>query len=499
MKSYLNIFILILVFIQFSCKKQLNEGPISNVTSDNFYQSANDFNVALNGLYTKALKTYPDRQLNLSETRSDNLYAITDGTRGWEGINNFTTDLASNTYIQAAYNDNYAALSNINLFIEKMTSVGSNYITDNVTFNTMIGQAYFLRAFCYFDLVRWFGKVPLIDKTTTAEEALTIPRTSVSEIYDLIESDLNSAIDNLPASYSSTDIGRVTSLAAKSYLALVYMTKSSPTYDIEGPGLNSNEWQKASDLLGDVLNNTVGKSFISSPYSSIYSYDNENSQEDIFDVQYQSGGQGLGATYVVLLTPEQYFYSFGLPVQGSVYQRPVSNDFLSKFSVTDNRRIFSIVDSFYYQNQLLDYAFYKKYVNAAKYGTSRTDWSLNYIAMSYTNVMLLKAECNLQLGNTADAITIVNKVRTRAGISSVTSLTLAELFEERRREFCGEGWRWHDLVRTGDIVNIMNNWIAADDVSGMMNTFTKNFIIYPFPQSEINKAPDVYTQNPGYD
>ena len=85
--------------------------------------------------------------------------------------------------------------------------------------------------------------MPIVDHPLSAAEALTIPRSSkVSDVYDLIVSDLKFATDNLPETYSATEKGKVTKYAAKGILALVYMTRSGPTYGIEGPGLGLNEW-----------------------------------------------------------------------------------------------------------------------------------------------------------------------------------------------------------------------------------------------------------------
>jgi hypothetical protein len=496
------------VLLLASCSKDLNQNPISTTTTETFYATKQDFLQAQTSVYSIALRGttlpnsygYPDRQLNLSETRSDNLYAITDGTRLWEGINAFSTSLSTNDYVEEAYVNNYAAIGKANLFLEKLAS-NKVVIGDDALATRMAAEVRFIRAFCYFDLVRWFGKVPVVDKTTTAQEALAIPRSPVADVYKLILSDLAFAKDNLPPSYTAaTDKGRATSYAAKTLLALVYMTRSGPTYSIDGPGLGLNEWSTAAGLLNEVI---AGPYTFINTYSSIFSYTNENNSEVIFDVQYQSGGQSVGGSFVWTLTPDGYFQSLGLATQGSLYQRPVSNDFLSKFPVTDLRRQFSIKDGYSYQSQTYNYSFYKKFVDVSKYGSSRTDWPLNFIVWRITDVMLLKAECILHdatLGTQADVDAIVNKVRTRAGYTTpVAGTTLASLMEERREEFCGEGSRWHDLVRSGLVTTIMPAWIAADDVEHRILPFNKNYIIYPIPLREMNVKPGLYIQNLGYD
>src|SRR6187401_3496509 len=114
---------------------------------------------------------------------------------------------------------------------------------------------------------------------------------------------------------------------------------------------------------------------------------------------------------------------------------------------------------------------------------------------------MLKAECILHgaPGSQADVDAIVNQIRARAGLTPLTNVTLAQLFDERRREFAGEGSRWFDLQRSGNVITIMNAWIAVDDaVKHKMNQVNPNYLIYPVPQSQMDAAPGLYIQNPGY-
>jgi|GEM_PF-369869 len=499
-----------------SCAKDLDQLPLSSVTADNFFTTKNDFIQANNAMYSAALRGtngnsygYADRQLNLSETRSDNLYAITDGARDWEGINGLQTTISINGYVKEAYQANYKAIDKINLFLQKLEDGGRKIIGDDSLSKRFYADAKFLRAFCYFDLVRWFGKVPLVDKTVTAQQSATIPRSSVADVYTFIQNDLKSAMDSMPNVanvFTATEKGRVNKGAIKYLSALVSMTKSSPTYGIEGPGLAANEWAQAYTLLNELT--TAGSPYaFGASYPNIYSYTNENSSEVIFDVQYYSitsgTSQSQGAAFVWILTPDGYFQSLGLSAQGSNYQRPISNDFLSKFPVNDARRVFGVQTGYTYLSTTANYSFYKKYIDKSKYGSGgRNDWPINYIIGTYTDALLLKAECTLHGGGgtQADVDAAVNKVRTRAGLVSVTNVSLDSLFEERRREFHGEGKRWHDLVRSGKVVEIMNAWITADDATNhRINAMVPNFIIYPIPIAEMNVAPGLYTQNPGYD
>lgn len=479
-----------------SCTDELDQKPISSATTLTFYQSNNDFLQGVNAIYS-SLSTYPDRQLNLSETRSDNLYAVSDGgVRDWDGINSFQSTLATNPYISEAWATNYNGIFKANNFLDQLAKNGA-IVTDATLRTRFEAEARYLRAMYYFDLVKTFGRVPLIDKVVSQNEALSIARSSVADVYKLIIADLQFAAQGLPVSYKTTDIGRATTYAAKSLLALVYMTRSGATYNIEGPGLGLNEWGLALGLLNEVISS--GKYSMVATYPSIFSYTNENNTEVVFDIQFISGGLGLGTTFPVVLAPDTYFTSNGLPNQ-TLTIRPISNDLLNSYAATDTRKTFSILSGYTANGVQETRSFFKKYIDLTKYGKSRTDWPINFITMRYTDVLMMKAECILQGGGGTqdEAVTIVNSVRKRAGLAAITTLTLPQLMEERRKEFAGEGSRWNDLVRSGLVEKTMSAWIPVEDVLKQMKSFNTNYIIYPIPQSEMDVKVGLYTQNNGY-
>jgi starch-binding outer membrane protein, SusD/RagB family len=495
------------VLITSSCQKDLDQQPISNNTTDTYFAAPNDFLQATNAIYNDLL-TYPDRLLNLSETRSDNLYAVSEGgVRDWEGINSFHKTIAANPYVEEAWSKNFNGISRANTLLDQLVKNGT-VIPDEGLRKRYEAEAKFLRAFFYFDLVRLFGKVPLIDHPVLTEEALSIPRSPVEDIYQLIISDLQFAADNLPvaSAYAAVDKGRASKFAAKSLLALVYMTRSGPTYGIEGPGLGLNEWPLALAQLNEVINSGQYSLLTNATgaYESIFSYTNENNKEVVFNVEYVSGSNPqLGATFPWLLAPDGYFQANGKPNQGGLQIRPVSKSLLDSYEATDTRKAFTIQAGYSIPKGVVETrSFFKKYINLGSVPASRTDWPINFIVLRYTDILLLKAECVLHgaAGSPAtDVDAVVNTIRERAGLAGDrVNVTLPQLMEERRKEFAGEGSRWHDLVRSGLVETVIPAWIAADDVEKKIQPFTNDYIIYPIPQSQLDVKIGLYTQNKGY-
>lgn len=487
-----------------SCDMDLGQQPISDASSATYFQTVDDFNQGLNAVYS-SVRTYPDRLMNLSETRSDNLHAISDGgVRDWEGINSFHRTISSNPYVEEAWEANFTGIFRANNYLEQLAEKGESVILDEAVRRRMEGEVRFLRAFYYFDLLRYFGSVPLIDRVVSANEAKTIPRSEVSDVYNLIIEDVNLAIDYLPApsAYARADKGRANKYAAKMLLGLVYMTRSGPDYGVDGAGLNTNEWSEAVQQFNDII---AGSEFQFLPtYEEIFNYSNERNKEVVFNIEYSSGSTPVvGATFPWVLVPDTWFQSLGFGVQGGLMIRPVSQDLLNKYESDDVRRSFSIQEGYTYGSVVENRSFIRKYVDITKVPTtSRFDWPINFIVFRYTDLLMLKAECVLNgaPGSTVtDVDAVVNAVRERAGLTEpLINVTKAQLLEERRREFIGEGVRWFDLIRSGTVENTMKSWIEAEDTGGQMEHFKIEYILYPVPQSEMNTTPGLYDQNDGY-
>ncbi|RYY21303.1 MAG: RagB/SusD family nutrient uptake outer membrane protein [Cytophagaceae bacterium] len=479
-----------------SCQKDLDQAPISNGSTLTFYQTATDFSQAMTAVYSN-LRGYPDRTLFMSEIRSDNFYAVSSlGVRDWDGINNFVSTLSINPYISDTWASDYSTIFRANTMLDQLAGAGA--ITGALR-PRYEGEAKFIRAMMYFDLVRYFGKVPLVDHVLSPQATAQMQRTDVAKVYELIISDLQTAIANLPATYAATDVGRATKGAAQTLLAQVYLTRSGPTYGINGPGLGLNEYALANTLLDQVI---ASKAYsLQGTYPRVFAFSNENNSEVIFDIQYIANGT-LGGSYNATLATNQYLPYLGLAfASNAVENKPVSADVISTYATADARLTFNVLPSFTYQSIAYSTPLLKKYIDVASRGTSYSDWGLNFIVLRYADVLTMKAECILHGvgGTTADALALTNQLRTRASVPALTSLTINDLLAERRREFLGEGLRWHDLVREGVVLDVMNAWVLKEDVAlKITRPIGANMIIYPVPQIELASAPGVYTQNPGY-
>ena len=478
------------------CEKDLDQTPLSNGSVPGFYKTAADFDQALSAVYSQ-LRGYPNRILITSEVRSDNIYgASQQGVRDWDPINNFATTLAISPYVSDTWTSDYAAIYRANTFLDQLAQNGAAAGALRPRYEA---EARFLRAFHYLDLVRTFGKVPLIDKPLLPAQVSTVPRSPVSAVYDLIIADLTVAKASLPNAYTGVNVGRATAGAAKGLLALVYLTRSGPTYGIEGPGLNSNEYGKALALLNEVI--ASGTYSFLPTYPAIFSFTNENNAEVVFDIQYLVG---LGSSFPGVLVPDAYFTSLGIPfISGGIEIKPVSKDLLKSYAANDARKAFSIQTGYTNAGLTETNSLVKKYISAAGRGTAYTDWPINFIVMRYTDILLMKAEAILQGGGgtPAEALAIVNQVRARATQPALTSLTYPQLMEERRREFVGEGLRWPDLVRSGLALSVMNAWIPVEDAGPtprIRRNLGPNDLLYPVPQAELSATPGLYNQNPGY-
>ena len=437
--------------------------PASSVTIDKVYKTASDYNVAVIGCYAK-LQSQVNFYTECCEYRSDNLSlgAPTAGTQDRYDIDHFT-EKPSNGILSSYWANFNNNVYRCNLLLDQID--GANF-AENLK-KQYKGEAMFIRALNYFNMYRIWGGVPATKHVVSAAEALKVARYSDEQMFDLIAGDLKEIVDNnyLPETYSSADMGRATSGAAKALLGKVYLT--------------FHKWTEAKDILSQL----IGKYQLVSPIAQVFNVDNKNNNEIIFAVHFNKEIEGEGHSYWYNLTNASDDTNQTSSLLNTFPTGDARKDLITYVQVEKNVRL---------MNKFYD----------TKSPTFKTVGN-DQILLRYADVLLMYAEALNEIQYDASegslALKYLNAVRQRAGISSLTvkQLPTQEKFRkgilvERQREFPYEGQRWFDLVRMGFAKSVMaENSVEIKDYQ----------LLFPIPQQEIEKVGDksILWQNPGYD
>lgn len=437
--------------------------PASSVTIDKVYKTASDYNVAVIGCYAK-LQSQVNFYTECCEYRSDNLSldAPTAGTQDRYDIDHFT-EKPSNGILSSYWANFNNNVYRCNLLLDQID--GANF-AENLK-KQYKGEAMFIRALNYFNMYRIWGGVPATKHVVSAAEALKVARYSDEQMFDLIAGDLKEIVDNnyLPETYSSADMGRATSGAAKALLGKVYLT--------------FHKWTEAKDILSQL----IGKYQLVSPIAQVFNVDNKNNNEIIFAVHFNKEIEGEGHSYWYNLTNASDDTNQTSSLLNTFPTGDTRKDLITYVQVEKNVRL---------MNKFYD----------TKSPTFKTVGN-DQILLRYADVLLMYAEALNEIQYDASegslALKYLNAVRQRAGISNLTAKQLPTqdkfrkgILVERQREFPYEGQRWFDLVRMGFAKSVMaENGVEIKDYQ----------LLFPIPQQEIEKVGNksIFWQNPGYD
>ena len=479
-----------------SCEDDLRIEPENNITQNSFYTTELQINQALSGVYS-AMVTASSRggfdvnyYLLASEVRSNNYNAISqNGNRDYYAINRFQ-DTSSTDEMEILWQDAYKLISYANTLLARIDAVP---FANPATREQYRSEAKFLRSYAYFELMRTFGKVPLIDHPVSPEEGATIPRTDLATLYTFITDEIESSIAGLKTVHDTANKGRITKSAAHALLGRIYLTGS-------GFPLNNSAYvTKAKDHLFEVIQGE-GQSVTFAPtYADLFKSSNDNKYH-LFEIQHVSGGLSQGSYLPSYVSPnfgttDPYFNA-----QGSLFSSAelgVSQSLIDTYETGDLRLPLTIRTSFIATNGQPDNArFFVKFREKGAVLTNRYDWPVNFPIVRYADVLLMYAEVLNNQGATSTAVPYLNRIRQRAGLAPVsTSITANDfttaLRKERRVEFAGEGVYWHDLVRWNIGVDVINQAAAALNYN---YTITTNDYLYQIPLSQIQVAG--YEQNP---
>ena len=473
MKKIKYIFLLSLILLGTACKDFLEEDARSLVPTESYYNNLTEATRALYGVYSSLTPIYSSLGLPLASDMASDIF--TDGAGG--GGSNLTfmdrhTFDASLGILADQYQAHYHLINNANTLLANMEG---KTLGNEAQQNSIKGEAFFLRAMAYFNLVQIFGDIPLRTEPATSTQGLALSRSSREQVYAQIIADLETAATLL--SVEGVQPGRAGSLAAYTLLAKVH--------------LSQQDYTKASQALQPV----IGKRRLFNNYLDNFKVVNENNKvESIFEVQY--GLRPTNSDLIQYMTPNQvtgHGFVYGIfrvePGQIAAY----AEGDLRKSTVFWNN----------VNNREFDGYYVRKYNDALLPGVLANDaGQINFPVLRYADVLLMQAEIinGLNGGPTTEAYQALNTVRRRAygqpvdqpsAFDEVPGLGQTEFLEvvlsERRREFVGEGQRWFDLKR-----NNLLDIVLAD----------KGFVkgkheVWPIPQAAIDANKNL-TQNNGY-
>lgn len=481
------VLIALTAFINSCSDEFVNEDAPYTIDSENYFNTEEDYNNALIGAYDLLQSSYLN--VLLGEIASDNTLSGGESATDVVGIQQVDEMIHTpvNPQLKNIWEWMFAGVYRTSYILE---------FKDKIDFpnkNQVIAEARFLKAYYNFELVKWFGPIPIkVDERFSVKDVETLPRSSVTDVYANIESDLLFAVENL--SPTASQQGRATKGAAQALLGKVYLFQ--------------NKFVDASNILEQVIVN--GNYSLVSDYNTIFENNNENNAESVFEIQYSDlEGAGFGCLQCSEGNVAVGFngirnysgpmfdsgYSFNVPTQ-AVY---------NSFEVGDNRRDVAILNivtwaaannATYGEGYKHTGFFNRKYLprqGDSNIGDQNLTNPNNYRAIRYADVLLMAAEAFNRGGiNDEKARTYLNLVRQRAfgdmnhNITASGAALTDFILAERNFELVGEGHRFFDLVRTGRAAQAINGFI------------TGKHEVFPVPFEEIQFSNGNWQQNPNY-
>ncbi|WP_134088836.1 RagB/SusD family nutrient uptake outer membrane protein [Olivibacter sp. XZL3] len=510
----------VVVFFLAACKDFLEENPASFVSEDQYYNNESDALNAINAVYFHLNTQSVQSPYNTLFNTGMNM-AGDDEDPGPGATNPDVRSLSvlahssSNLRVYEIWQQHYAAIKKANVVLDKVPDIT---FTNESNKARILGEAKFLRALFYFNLVRLFGDVPLITEYQNYVDpsAYEIERAPSVAVYAQIETDLTEAAEVLPNAYSSPDEGRATAGAAKALLAKVYLIKASLPLKLTA------HYEQAITKAEEVLSPADGGSGaynydLFEDYSHVFLPAYKNGIEHVFSAQFKANANnqgnsenpraiytsipGLSGSYAHMVR----YYTEGNDNYFSIYKLYKPDDkrrdvtFVRSFTSPTNGRKYGLP----LQNPAVaqdSTPFWHKWWDPDNTAVSRES-AANVTIIRYSEVLLIHAEAENEVnGPTLKAYKSLNRVRARAGLPDLTQGLTKDQFRdsvylERRLELSYEYQRWFDLIREKDAAG---NGILIKSLHkvGKTNAAEKHYL-YPIPQTEIDNNP-LLTQNPGW-
>lgn len=504
-KQFFKIFsALVIIFSLSACQKDfLETDPMGKAAVSTFYKTDEDATMAVMATYDILQWMYA-RDWNsayLVKTFPSDESITGGGDSGdqppYQELDIFTYS-AGNVPIRSVYESNFYGVYRANLVI-------NNVIPETAYREQVIAEAKFLRAYFYFELVSMFGSIPLT-LVELAPSEYQQPPANVADIWAQIEADLQDAIAGLPAKsqYGADDIMRASKGAAQSLLGKAY--------------LYQEKWAEAASMFDQVI--ASGEYQLSDDYNTLFLVDQELGVESIFEVMFvategydwgtfQWGGNRAMETNIhwQLCGPRgDYFTSdtvlnliggwgFNYPEMELYEAFANAGDELRRnatvWSTTEleaNGGGWSNPDAWGWDGCIrVKYGTRISETSSADGAVAELNYGTNLRLLRYADVLLMAAEAKLNAGDAAGALTEINKVRERAQLEALTSITMEDIMLERQLELAFEGVRFLDLIR----------WGKAAEVLGTQGYVEGKHNLFPIPQDELTNN-QYMVQNPGY-
>ena len=481
MKKIISIIIIGVSFLIISCSDDfIDLLPISSVTVDILYRTDKDFSDAFPPIYDNLQQHYNQHWM-FGDLRGDDAWQEIVKANSQSYMDLFTTN-SSDGLMNNTWTRHYQAIFRANTILTKIEDRTVEEVPNKALY---IGEARFLRALMYFNLVRIFGDVPMVTKPLSIEEGYKTPREPVSNIYNqIIIPDLLEAEKVLPVKWAASGMGRPTLGAAKGILSRVYITLK--------------DFQKAEIKLQEIT--TLGYELLPD-FNRLFDHTQDPyHKEYIWDIEYREGISEANS-FTSSMSPNSILFTnhYKMNIREGGECNSPTQILIDLFDAEDKRRDVTIGEPGGFTNDQ------GVWINLPP-NTSQTytkkwivpftiDAGANWKVLRYGDVLLMYAEALNENGKTSQAIPYLNQIRVRADVPEypldmTQSETRDAIALERRLELSFEGVRWFDLVRTGKAYDVMKDY-------GMQ----PHMWIFPLPLSQVELINDltIFPQNPGYD
>ncbi|NQT78605.1 MAG: RagB/SusD family nutrient uptake outer membrane protein [Bacteroidetes bacterium] len=518
MKKQYNLLILVIAIAitTGSCKKEfLERYPLDREVSSNFYQTEEDAMMALTAVYdVLGYQSSPGVSwapiITVSDMLSDDAFA--GGSDANDGMDENELNVfnipTTNKLVHATWIKNYIGIYRANLLLEKIDGIAASQ-----EFKArIIAECKFLRAYFYFEQVRFFENIPLLTHTISGPSEFDQEQNSPAEVYNQIALDLVDAIGVLPEYIPSTEAGRISKWASEALLARVYLFYNGVYHqDLQAGNLTVSR-TVALDYLEDLITNSGHDLF--DDYETNFKLAGEYGKESVFEISYGDTPPWWDWNYVRGGEGNLSAQMQGPRVSGSDnWDRGWSFATVNQKLVNDMAGDPRLEHTVLFQDSLdgsLTIGYQHTGYFSKKYSSDAEHWSVsgqfelnrtcNHRVIRYSDVLLMAAE----LGS-GSAQEYLDKVRERVGLPSIPA-TLENILLERRLELSLEGIRYFDLIRQGmdvasqelTVIGLRGPDYVEDQIvyDVTFNPSTRGFL--PIPQTEMDLSNGFFHQNVGY-